>query len=280
MYNLIEEKIGFSLDGYLVLVIGAIAIYALVLISASPLWLGVILAIVLPGFFMIQPNEAKALILFGSYVGTVEKNGLRWTVPFFMRKRVSKRIRNFESSKLKVNDEHGNPIEIAAVVVWRVQNSADALFSVDNYESYVAIQSEAALRNLATSFPYDLHEGDTIALRSHPTEVSAKLVDELKSRLLQAGVEVQEARISHLAYAPEIASAMLQRQQASAVIAARQKIVEGAVGMVELAIKKLSDDEIIELDDERKAAMVSNLLVVLCGENNAQPVINSGSLYT
>lgn len=280
MYNLLSEKPGFSLSGYIAIVAAAPVVFGLLTTSASPAWLVLVAVIIAPGFFMVQPNEAKVLILFGSYVGTTEQTGLRWTIPFFIRKRVSKRIRNFESSKLKVNDAHGNPVEIAAVVVWRVSNSADALFSVDDYESYVSIQSEAALRNLTTGIPYDLHEGDTIALRSHPTEVSAKLIDELTPRLTQAGVEVIEARISHLAYAPEIASAMLQRQQASAVIAARQKIVEGAVGMVDLAIKKLSDDKIIELDDERKAAMVSNLLVVLCGEQHTQPVINAGSLYT
>ncbi len=239
----------------------------------------VIVAICWGGFFMIQPNQAKVMTFFGSYVGTVKQAGLGWTIPFFIRKNISLRIRNFESGQLKVNDNHGNPIEIASVVVWMVDDSAEALFEVDDYESYVNIQSEAALRNMATTFPYDLHEGDKIALRSHPKEISEALKSEIQQRLSKAGVHVIEARISHLAYAPEIASAMLQRQQASAIIAARSKIVDGAVGMVEAALIKLSENEIVELDEERKAAMVSNLLVVLCGDHSTQPVINAGSIY-
>lgn len=232
------------------------------------------------GFFMVQPNQARVMVLFGKYVGTIKENGLRWTNPFYMKKKISLRIRNFESGQLKVNDNQGNPIEIAAVVVWSVKDSAEALFEVDNYESYVSIQSEAALRNLATSYPYDLQDSeDAIALRSSPQEIAEALKIEIQNRLNKAGVEVHEARISHLAYAPEIASAMLQRQQAAAIISARSKIVDGAVGMVEMALTKLSEREIVELDEERKAAMVSNLLVVLCGEQNTQPVVNAGSLY-
>jgi regulator of protease activity HflC (stomatin/prohibitin superfamily) len=228
---------------------------------------------------MVQPNQGRVLTLFGSYVGTVKENGLRWTIPFFMRRNISLRLRNFESNKIKVNDAHGNPIEIATVVVWSVNDTAEAVFEVDDYESFVNIQSEAALRNMSSAYPYDQHEGEEIALRSHPIQVSEALKNEIQERLSKAGVKVHEARISHLAYASEIASAMLQRQQASAIIAARQKIVDGAVGMVELALSRLSEREIVELDEERKAAMVSNLLVVLCAEQNTQPIVNAGSLY-
>ncbi len=232
------------------------------------------------GFLEVNPNEARVLQLFGGYRGSVRKPGLGWTNPFYSKGRVSLRTRNFESSKLKVNDNQGNPIEIAAVVVWRVVDSAEAMFQVDDYSNFVHVQSEAALRNLATSYPYDQHEDGEVALRSHTVEIADRLKVEIQARLAQAGVEVMEARISHLAYAPEIASAMLQRQQASAIIAARQKIVEGAVGMVEMALQGLSRNKIVELDEERKAAMVSNLLVVLCGERGTQPVLNTGSLYT
>ena len=234
---------------------------------------------ILPGFFMVQPNQGKVMTFFGSYVGTVKANGLRWTIPFFVKRTISLRIRNFESNQMKVNDNHGNPIEIATVVVWSVDDTAEAVFEVDDYVSFVNIQSESALRNMAISYPYDQHDGDQIALRSHPQEVSEALKKEIQDRLDKAGVRVHEARISHLAYAPEIANAMLQRQQASAIIAARSKIVDGAVGMVEMALTQLSEKSIVELDEERKAAMVSNLLVVLCGDQNTQPVVNAGSLY-
>jgi regulator of protease activity HflC (stomatin/prohibitin superfamily) len=231
------------------------------------------------GFFMVHPNQAKVLQLFGTYVGSVRQTGLRWANPFYSKEAVSLRIRNFESGQLKVNDSSGNPIEIAAVVVWKVVDSAEAVFEVDDYQSFVHIQSEAALRNLATSYPYEAHAGDTIALRSNPKEIAAGLKSEVQDRLDKAGVQVIEARISHLAYAPEIASAMLKRQQAQAIVAARRTIVDGAVGMVKMALDELEKQNVVELDNERRATMVSNLLVVLCGEENAQPVLNTGSLY-
>lgn len=281
-----SEKNSIYINGYLMflvlLVLQPTTVYFLLNNGNQPilpLIAVVVVAICWGGFFINQPNQAKVMTFFGSYVGTVKSAGLNWTIPFFVRKSISLRIRNFESGQLKVNDNHGNPIEIASVVVWMVEDTAEAMFEVDDYESYVSIQSEAALRNMATTFPYDLHEGDSIALRSHPKEVSEALKQEIQQRLAKAGVHVVEARISHLAYAPEIASAMLQRQQASAIIAARSKIVEGAVGMVETALAKLSEHEIVELDEERKAAMVSNLLVVLCGDHSTQPVINAGSIY-
>lgn len=231
------------------------------------------------GLFMVNPNEGKVLQLFGAYRGTAKEQGLRWANPFYMKKKVSLRIRNFESSHLKVNDIDGNPIEIAAVVVWKVFETAEAVFEVDDYEHYVKVQSEAALRNLATSYAYDAHDDTHVSLRGHTAAVADHLKREIGDRLVKAGVEVIEARISHLAYAPEIAAAMLQRQQAGAIIAARQKIVEGAVGMVEMALDMLSKKSIITLDEDRKAAMVSNLLVVLCGDRNTQPVINTGTIY-
>jgi regulator of protease activity HflC (stomatin/prohibitin superfamily) len=231
------------------------------------------------GLFMVNPNQGKVLQLFGEYRGTAKSEGLRWANPLFMKKSVSLRVRNFESSRLKVNDSDGNPIEIAAVVVWKVVDTAEAVFEVDDFENYVHVQSEAALRNLATSYPYDAHDEHLISLRGHTSAVADHLKREIQDRLAKAGVEVIEARISHLAYAPEIAAAMLQRQQAGAIIAARQRIVEGAVGMVEMALSMLSQKEIVALDDERKAAMVSNLLVVLCGERGAQPILNTGTIY-
>lgn len=240
----------------------------------------VITAICWAGFFMVQPNEAKVLQLFGKYSGTVHDAGLKWANPFFSKTAVSTRVRNFESSKLKVNDSRGSPIEIAAVVVWKVFDTAEALFEVDDYEEFVHIQSESALRNLSTSYPYELHEGEGTALRSHPAEIAQALRDEIQDRLETAGVTVIEARISHLAYSPEIASAMLRRQQASAIIAARRQLVLGAVGMVDMALEELKKGQIVDLDEERKAAMVSNLLVVLCGEESAKPIVNAGSLYT
>ncbi len=239
----------------------------------------VITTFFLAGLFMVNPNEAKVLQLFGAYRGTAKEQGLRWANPFLMKKKVSLRIRNFESSHLKVNDIDGNPIEIAAVVVWKVFETAEAVFEVDDYEHYVKVQSEAALRNLATSYAYDAHDDAQVSLRGHTGAVADHLKREIGDRLVKAGVEVIEARISHLAYAPEIAAAMLQRQQAGAIIAARQKIVEGAVGMVEMALEMLAQKGIIALDEERKAAMVSNLLVVLCGDRSTQPVINTGTIY-
>jgi regulator of protease activity HflC (stomatin/prohibitin superfamily) len=233
----------------------------------------------LGGLFVVNPNEAKVLQLFGDYKGTVKKPGLRWANPFYSKRRVSQRIRNFESQRLKVNDIEGNPIEIAAVVVWRVVETAEASFEVDNYENFVHVQSEAAVRNLATSYPYDSHRDDVTSLRGQTAAVAEHMKHEIQDRLAKAGVEVIEARISHLAYAPEIAAAMLQRQQAGAIIAARQRIVEGAVGMVEMALERMSQKEILKLDEERRATMVSNLLNVLCGERAAQPVINAGTLY-
>jgi regulator of protease activity HflC (stomatin/prohibitin superfamily) len=231
------------------------------------------------GVFVVNPNEGRVLQFFGDYVGTVKKPGLRWANPFYTKKRISMRVRNFESSRLKVNDNEGNPIEIAAVVVWQVVDSAEAVFEVDDYNNYVKVQSESALRNLATSYTYDTHDEEHISLRGHTAVVAEHLKKEIQDRLARAGVQVIEARISHLAYAPEIAQAMLQRQQAGAIIAARQRIVEGAVGMVEMALAMLSQRDILSLDDERKAAMVSNLLVVLCGERATQPIINTGTIY-
>ena len=231
------------------------------------------------GFYMVQPNQAAVLELFGKYVGTVKDNGLRWNNPFFSKRKVSLRVRNFESGKLKVNELDGSPIEIAAVIVWQVNDASEAVYNVDDYESFVHIQSESALRAMATSYPYDQHEEGQLALRSHAAEISQHLKDELAERLADAGVQVIDARISHLAYAPEIAQAMLQRQQANAVIAARQRIVAGAVGMVEMALAELEKGGTVQLDEERKAQMVSNLLTVLCSDRGTQPVVNAGSLY-
>jgi regulator of protease activity HflC (stomatin/prohibitin superfamily) len=231
------------------------------------------------GLFVVNPNEGKVIQLFGSYQGTVRTPGLRWANPLYSKKRLSLRVRNFESSRLKVNDKEGNPIEIAAVVVWRVVDTAEASFEVDDYENYVRVQTEAAVRSLATEYPYDTHEDDVTSLRGSSASIAEALKREIQDRLSKAGVEVIEARLSHLAYSPEIAASMLQRQQAGAIIAARQRIVEGAVGMVEMALELLSQKEIVRLDDERKASMVSNLLVVLCGERAAQPVVNTGTIY-
>jgi len=251
------------------------------------------------GYFTLQPNEARVMVLFGSYKGTVRESGFYWANPFYTRSqgsgvvrdgqslqvtpgvsmKLSLRARNFECQKLKVNDKGGNPIEIAAVVVWRVEDSAQALFDVDRYQSYVEVQSETAVRHIASSFPYDNGEPNEITLRGGTVEISNLLCAELQDRLAKAGVIVEDARLTHLAYAPEIAQVMLRRQQAEAVIAAREKLVTGAVGMVEMALRQLSEREVVVLDDERKAAMVSNLLVVLCGESEVQPVINAGTLY-
>jgi len=244
-------------------------------------WINAMIAtfVAIGGLFTVQPNQGVVLQLFGKYVGTVKSAGLRWTIPFYSKHKVSLRVRNFETNHLKVNDLEGNPIEIAAVVVWKVIDTAEAMFQVDNYDNYVHVQSEAALRNMATAYAYDSHEEGHVSLRGHTAVVAAHLQKEIHDRLAVAGVEVVEARISHLAYAPEIAAAMLQRQQASAIIAARQRIVEGAVGMVEMALDMLAKRNVVELDAERRAAMVSNLLVVLCGERGTQPVVNAGTIY-
>ena len=240
---------------------------------------GVVAFFLMFGLYMVEPNQAAVLSLFGKYVGTVKEAGLRWNNPFYSKRKVSQRVRNFESGKLKVNDLDGSPIEIAAVIVWQVVDASEAVFNVDDYENFVHIQSESALRAMAASYPYDQHDEGQTALRSHPQEISDHLQAQIAERLGTAGVEVIEARISHLAYAPEIAQVMLQRQQANAVIAARTRIVAGAVGMVEMALAELQKNQVVELDEERKAQMVSNLLVVLCGERSTQPIVNTGSLY-
>ncbi|MCK7526163.1 MAG: SPFH domain-containing protein [Ignavibacteriales bacterium] len=231
------------------------------------------------GFMIVQPNESKVLVLFGKYTGTVRDSGFWWVNPFTVKKHVSLRIRNFNSDKIKVNDLHGNPIEIAAVIVWRVVDSARAIFDVQNYEQFVAIQAETAIRTLASEYPYDTNEGEKESLRSSPTEVAENLQKELQTRLEVAGVTIVEARITHLAYAQEIAQAMLRRQQAQAIVAARFKIVEGAVGMVQQALQDLSDKNIVNLDEERKAQMVNNLMVALVADHEAIPVINTGTIY-
>jgi regulator of protease activity HflC (stomatin/prohibitin superfamily) len=245
-----------------------------------PIVVTVVVAFLWAGFFIVHPNQAAVLQFFGRFVGVERKSGPRWANPFYTKKTVSLRVRNFESSKLKVNDSEGSPIEIAAVVVWQVHDAAEAIFNVDSYEDFVRVQSEAALRQMATSYPYDLHDDHKIALRSHAREINEHLRKEIQDRLERAGVTVLEARVSHLAYAPEIAQAMLQRQQAAAIIAARTRIVEGAVTIVHMALERLAEQGVVRLDEERKAAMVSNLLVVLCGERGAQPVVNTGTLYS
>lgn len=277
---------GWPLVLLLVLLLGgAIACFVQAGVNRQPGWLVpgfaqiALSVLILPGFFIVNPNEARLLVLFGRYRGSVLENGFFWTNPFTVKRHVSLRVRNFDGEKLKVNDLSGNPIEIGAVVVWRVSNTAEALLDVEDYEDYVEIQSESAVRQLASSHAYDHSEGDRVSLRDGREEVASELQAQLNERLDRAGVEVLEARITHLAYAPEIAGAMLRRQQADAVIAARKKIVEGAVGMVEDALKLLADGKILDLDEERKAQMVSNLLVVLCSESEASPVINAGTLY-
>jgi len=292
-----EEHVISVLSGWMmlptciVLLLGSVAlfIWSMILIDhqemrAIPLAIVcplvfVLSIILLAGHFTLQPNEARVLLLFGDYKGTVRESGFHWTNPFMSKLRISLRTRNLETQRLKVNDKQGNPIEIAAVVVWHVRNTAQAMFDVEAFEKYVAIQSESAVRHLASAFSYDHGEEGEYTLRSSQDEVADTLQRELQNRLSKAGVVVEEARITHLAYAPEIAGAMLRRQQAEAVIAARQKIVHGAVSMVEMALHDLAEREVIHLDDERKASMVSNLLVVLCGEHDATPVINTGTLY-
>ena len=288
---MLREKEIKGISGWLMLIVhlGLLVCAIVMLISTIKaqdalgiiLWLIflVVVAGSLFGLTIVNPNEARVIQLFGRYKGSLKEQGLQWVNPLTLRRRVSLRVRNFESSKLKVNDHDGNPVEIAAVVVWRVVETAEAMFHVDDYEHFVHVQSESALRNLATSYPYDAHVEGQISLRMSAGEIAHKLREEIQERLAQAGVEVIEARISHLAYAPEIASAMLRRQQASAVIAARQKIVEGAVSMVEMALDLLSTKQVVQLDEERKATMVSNLLVVLCSDRDAQPVVNAGTLY-
>jgi regulator of protease activity HflC (stomatin/prohibitin superfamily) len=274
-----------ALVGFLVL--AGVSVQRLIVaasVEAVPLavlWVVLLILAILgmSGLFTVQPNDAKVLTLFGKYVGTVREQGLWWANPFYVKKRISLRVRNFETAKLKVNDNHSNPIEIGAIVVWKVVDSAEALFEVDDYAHFVVMQSEAAVRALAQTYPYDAHSPNETSLSTNPSEVSAALQVAVQDRLQKAGIDVIEARISHLAYAPEIASAMLRRQQAAAIIAARQRIVEGAVGMVENALALISEKGIVTLDDERKAAMVSNLLVVLCSDRDAQPIVNAGTIY-
>ncbi len=287
----VAESKAFKINGFL-------ALFLLVLMIAASVWLVYEMAITrevgllwifIPlvlltgvsfgGFLIVQPNEARVLVLFGRYIGSIREAGMWWANPFTIKRHVSLRIRNFNSERIKVNDLHGNPIEIAAVIVWQVTDSARALFDVDNYEQFVAIQSETAIRGLATEYPYDAQDEDRPSLRGNPHEVIENLKKQVQTRLEIAGVEVIESRISHLAYAQEIAQAMLRRQQAQAIIAARQKIVEGAVGMVEQALRMLSEQHIVQLDEEKKATMVNNLMVALVSESEAQPIINTGTLY-
>jgi regulator of protease activity HflC (stomatin/prohibitin superfamily) len=251
-----------------------------VLLAIGGVLLSIACLILSPGLFTVTPNHGRVLSLFGDYKGTAKKEGLWFTNPFMSKKDISLRVRNFETNKLKVNDARSNPVEIGAIVVWKVIDSAEAMFEVNDYVQYVAMQSESALRALASSYPYDAHGTGEVTLSTHTSEINKGLVEALHERFAKAGVEVIEARISHLAYAQEIAAAMLQRQQASAIVAARQTIVEGAVGMVEMALDALAQRSIVTLDDERKAAMVSNLLVVLCSDRAAQPVVNTGTLYS
>jgi regulator of protease activity HflC (stomatin/prohibitin superfamily) len=262
-----------------------VLIGAIIVVRHPAAIVGVAIAIVFiaPGFFMLQPNEASVLTLFGRYLGTEREPGLRWTLPWNIRKRVSVRARNHNIDQLKVNDKRGNPVEIAAVVVWRVHDTAQAMFDVEDFENFVKVQSESALRHVATRYNYDFgeeHEANEVTLRAGADVVADSLREELQARVQQAGVRVEEAKLTHLAYAPEIAGAMLRRQQAEAVISARAKIVMGAVSMVEMALKSLSEKNVVELDDERRAAMVSNLMVVLCSERDTQPIVNAGTLYT
>ena len=271
---LILTALGLGLFLYnIILTFGAVKLVTFIL--GTIVW-----CVLWAGFFTLQPNEAAVLILFGKYIGTVKSSGFSWANPFFTKKKISLRARNVNGDMIKVNDSRGNPIEIAAVIVWKVDETAQAVFDVDDYDHYVSVQSESALRHLAMAYPYDDYEGGAMSLRGSTDVVSEALEKEIQERVMKAGVRIEEARLSHLAYAQEIASAMLQRQQADAIVAARSRIVDGAVGMVEMAIEKLESSDKIDLDEERKAAMVSNLLVVLCGHDNAQPVINTGTLYS
>ena len=288
---MIRERLRSTISGWLVLPVlllaqaGVVWVFVTGVQSERPLQIflavatTVLVLVLLSGFFVINPNEARVLTLFGRYAGSVKTDGFHWANPLLTKKRLSLRIRNFESAKIKVNDLEGNPIEIAAVVVWKVFETAEASFEVDNYEHYLRVQTESAVRNLATQYPYDAYVDGHKSLRANTGEIADQLKGEIQERLTKAGVEVLEARINHLAYASEIAAAMLQRQQAGAIIAARQRIVEGAVGMVEMALELLSQRSVVVLDNDRKAAMVSNLLVVLCGDRNTQPVVNTGTIY-
>ncbi len=285
-----NERKGFSLPGIatlLALIVAGLLLawWVATMLAATdptavalPIALGVLWLFLLGGFFQVQPNEARVLQLFGRYSGSVREPGLRWTNPFYSKRALSLRVRNFDSDKLKVNDADGNPIEIAAVVVWQVVESYEAVFEVQDYESFLKIQSESALRQMTQNYAYDSHD-ERPSLRSHGEEVNQHLREQIQARLEKAGLKVIEARISHLAYAPEIAQVMLQRQQANAIVAARERIVEGAVGMAQMALKRLEADGVVELDPERKAAIVANLLVVLCGDRATQPVVNAGTLY-
>ncbi len=281
------ERRAVRINGFMVLlalIVPGAAVAAVWLTTLSVTWLAIGIAwlvlatLVATGFTVVNPNEAKVVQFLGRYVGSTSDAGLQWVLPFTTKRKITLRVRNFETTKLKVNDADGNPVEIAAVVVYKAVDTAKAMFAVDDYEEYVAIQSEAAVRHLATTHPYDSHEPDRTSLRDG-VEVSSELTTELRDRTELAGIEVLEARITHLAYAPEIAQAMLVRQQASAVVAARETIVDGAVGMVQLALTRLAEEGVVDLDEERKAQMVSNLLVVLCGDRPTQPVVNAGSLY-
>ena len=291
-----SEKTVAALNGWLMLLVtillfvGAIALVAVFIRGAvyeeANFWLLPFAVITLAlaiftcfGYFTLQPNEGRVLVLFGDYRGTVRHDGWHFTNPLNTKKRISLRARNFCSEKLKVNDRRGNPVEIAAVIVWRVEDTAQACFDVDDFEEYVEVQSESAIRHLAAIYPYDHGEGNEITLRSGVEEITSNLHNELQERVTKAGVKIEEARLTHLAYAPEIAGSMLRRQQAEAIIDARTQIVHGAVSMVEMALKDLADKNVVELDEERKASMVSNLLVVLCGETEAQPIVNTGTLY-
>jgi regulator of protease activity HflC (stomatin/prohibitin superfamily) len=289
--SMLQERKTVTVPGIPVLVAvvlafpASIGLFAVLAVSGHAPWLlmpmvlFVLTIFVAIGLFTVSPNHAAVLTLFGRYVGTVREAGMHWTNPFYLKRNVSVRVRNFESSRLKVNDHDGNPIEIAAIVVWRVVDTAQAVFDVDDYTNYVQVQSEAAVRALATHYPYDAHQEGQLSLRANVAEVSDQLKHEIQQRLDRAGCEVLEARLSHLAYAPEIAQVMLRRQQASAIIAARTRIVEGAVSMVEMALDMLTQHKTVQLDEDRKAAMVSNLLVVLCGEREATPVVNTGTIY-
>jgi len=281
-----EERIFKASSGYLVLVLALIAIAATIFAFIGEIfWLGTILIFVdillLGGLMVVNPNESMVMVLFGAYRGTVKKNGFWWNIPFYSRKKISLRARNFDSEPIKVNDKNGNPIKIGLVLVWKVEDTYKAAFGVDNYEHFVLVQSDAALRKLAGLYPYDNWEGhdQEMTLRSGGEEVNDELEKEISERLKIAGINVIEARINYIAYAEEIAGAMLRRQQAAAVVAARFKIVEGAVSMVEMALEQLSEKHIIDLDEEKKAAMVSNLMVVLCGDKDPNPIINAGTLH-
>ena len=291
MDTMLREKPYRAMSGYVALLLSllvlSLSIWQLVETANKGravlvvLWsfVSVLASLSFAGLFTVQPNEEKALTLFGAYKGSVREAGFWWANPFMHKRRVSLRARNFETTKLKVNDSHSNPVDIGAIVVWRVIDSAEALFEVDDYQNYVRVQSESAVRALASAYPYDAHTPGDVALSTHPDQIAKALHEAIQERLQKAGVEVIEARISHLAYAPEIASAMLRRQQANAIIAARQRIVEGAVYMVENALQMLAERAVVSLDEERKAAMVSNLLVVLCSDKDAQPIVNTGTIY-